>query len=98
MLPWLTVAIIAASALAIARLPASLWRAYRASFAARHGVNVQVSAAVLATLAFAMLIATIALPERRPVVEIMNALVVVVGVLAGAADLYIFARHRKTKR
>jgi len=94
MLPWLTVMIIAASAVAIARLPASLWRAYRASFVARHGVNFQVSAALLATLAFAMLVATLALPDRRPVVEITNALVVVFGIVAGAADLYLFARGR----
>ena len=94
MLPWLTVVIIAASAVAVARLPASLWRAYRASFAARHGVNFQVSAALLATLAFAMLVATLALPDRRPIVEIMNALVVMLGVVAGAADLYLFARRR----
>ena len=95
MLPWLTVALIAATALAIVRLPASLWRAYRASFAARHGVNFQVSIAVLATLAFAMLVATLALPERRPVVEVLNALVVTLGVIAGAADLYLFARRTK---
>ena len=94
MLPWLTVAIIAAAAIAIGQLPASLWRAYRASFAARHGVNFQVSIAVLATLAFAMLVATLSLPERRPPIEIMNALVVALGVLAGAADLYLFARRR----
>ena len=94
MLPWLTIALIAAAALAIARLPRSLWRAYRASFVARHGVNFQVSAALLATLAFAMLVATLALPERRLVVEITNALVVASGIVAGAADLYLFARRR----
>jgi|SRR5690242_2278799 hypothetical protein len=94
MLPWLTLAIIAAAALVVVRLPASLWRAYRASFVARHGVNFQVSAALLATLAFAMLVATLALPERRPIVEIMNALVVALGILAGAADVYLFARRR----
>jgi hypothetical protein len=97
MLAWLTLAIIAATALVIVRLPSSLWRAYRTSFGARHGVNFQVSIAVLATLAFAMLVATLALPERRPVVEIMNALVVALGIMAGTADLYLFAR-RRTKR
>jgi len=94
MLPWLTLAIIAATALVIVRLPASLWRAYRASFVARHGINFQVSIAALATLASAMLVATLALPERRPVVEIMNALVVALGIIAGTADLYLFARRR----
>lgn len=94
MLPWLTIAIIAAAALGIVRLPASLRRAYRASFAARHGVNFQVSIVVLATLALAMLVATLTLPERRPLVELTNALVVAFGVLAGAADLYLFARRR----
>jgi hypothetical protein len=97
MLPWLTVATIAASALAIARLPASLWRAYRGSFTARHGVNFQVSAALLATLAFAMLVATLSLPDPRPIVEITNALVVAFGVIAGAADLYFFARRRANR-
>jgi hypothetical protein len=94
MLPWLTVAIIAATAVAIRSLPASLWRAYRASFGARHGVHFQVSAALLATLAFAMLVATFALPERRPLIELMNALVVATGVLAGVADVVLFARGR----
>jgi hypothetical protein len=95
MLPWLTVALIAATAVAIARLPSSLWRAYRASFVARHGVNFQVAAALLATLTLAMLVATLTLPERRVVVEIANALVVTLGVIAGAADLYLFAQRAK---
>jgi len=94
MLPWLTITVIAATALVIMRLPASLWRSYRASFVARHGVNFQVSVALLATLAFAMLVATLALPERRPIVEITNAMVVALGVVAGATDLYLFARRR----
>jgi hypothetical protein len=94
MLPCLTIALIAAAAVAIARLPSSLWRAYRGSFAERHGVNFQVSAALLATLASAMLVATLALSERRPVVEITNALVVALGIVAGALDLYLFARRR----
>jgi hypothetical protein len=98
MLPWLTVAIIAATLIAIRNLPASLWRAYRASFAARHGVHLQVSLAVLGTLAFSMLVATLLLPERRPLVEQLDAVVVALGVLAGAADLYLFSRSRRVRR
>jgi hypothetical protein len=98
MLPWLTLAILAAAALSVARLPASLRHAYRASFVARHGIHFQVSLAVLAVLAFSMLLATLLLPDRRPVVEQIDAAVVALGVLAGAGDLYLFSRRRRAKR
>jgi hypothetical protein len=98
MLPWLTVAIIATGVLAIRALPASLWRSYRASFAARHGVHFQVSIAVLATLVCSMLVATLLLGEHRPLVEGINALIVALGALAGAGDIYVFARRRNAKR
>jgi hypothetical protein len=98
MLLWFTVTILAAAVVAIARLPASLRRAYRASFATRHGIHVQMSLAVLGTLIFSLILATLLLPERRPLVELLDAAVVTLGIAALAADLYLFARSRGAKR
>ena len=98
MLPTLTVAIVVFAVLAVRRLPAPLWRAYRASFALRHGLNFQIGVAVLATLALAMLMATLTLAEHRPLVELLNAALVASMVALGAFDLTRFARRRRLER
>jgi hypothetical protein len=95
MLSWIAIAIIASSILVVHRIPPSLRRAYRGAFVARHGLGVQVSLAVLGTLVMSMLVATLVLPERRPLVELMNVAVIIATVIAGAADLYFFSRRRR---
>src|SRR5574340_625738 len=95
MLPWITVAIITAAAVALRGLPRSFLRAYASSFVGRHGVSVQLGLAVLAAMTLSMLIATLVLPERKPLImELVNIAVVTSMLAAGAADVYFFARAR----
>src|SRR5574340_1213907 len=98
MLPWITVAIITAAAVALRGLPRSFLRAYSSSFVSRHGVGVQLGLAVLAAMTLSMLIATLVLPERRPLMELVDIAVVAAMLAAGAADGYLFARLGREKR
>lgn len=92
MLPWLTFLTLAAAAAVVFRTPKPQWRAYRASFVARHGLGVQVGLTVLATLTLALVCATLLEPGAHPLMEVIDAAVVVLGLACGAADFYLFAR------
>jgi hypothetical protein len=94
MLPWLTLGVLTAAAVALVGVPRSMLLAYRTSFVARHGVSVQLGLAVLATVTLAMLLATLVLHERKPLMELVDAAVVALTLVAGAADLYFFSRGR----
>ena len=97
MLPWLTLLVLTAAAAKVFCTPKQNWRAYRASFVARHGLGVQVGLTVLATLTLALVLATLLQPGLHPLMELVDAAVVVLGVVCGATDLYLFARkpHRQ---
>jgi hypothetical protein len=92
MLIWTTLALLLLSGVALWRLPRPLLHGYRRSFGARHGIGVQVGLTVLATATLSMLWATLLRPGFSPAVEQLNAAIVVLGVIAGSYDLYLFAK------
>lgn len=96
MLPWLTLTLLAAVGAAAYRAPKALLRAYRASFVARHGVGVQIGVTVLATVTLAMLVATLREPSTHPRMEIVDIGVVLLGIVAGSVDLYLFGRKTRS--
>lgn len=97
MLPWLTIAILATAAVAIRALPRSFVRAYCASFIRRHGVSVQLGLVVLATVVCSMVFATLVLPQKRPVMELMDVAVVALALLSASVDFYVFSRTRAAR-
>ena len=96
MLPWLTLIVLAAAAANAFRTPKSQWRAFRASFVARHGLGVQIGITVLATLTLAMVVVTLRAPGVHPGVEDIDALLVLLGIVCAAADLRLFARTQRS--
>ena len=96
MFAWLTLAVLALSIGALSRIPRPLLRSYCLSFAARHGVSVQLGLTLLAALTVAMLFVTVLNPGRSPVMEQVNAAVVALGVIAGGYDLYLFVRSSRS--
>lgn len=94
MVAWFTLVVLAASAMALLRIPRSLLGRYRRSFAERHGVGVQLGLTILATVTLSMLWATLLRPGISPVMEQVDAAVVVLFLLAGGYDLYLFSRTR----
>lgn len=95
MLPWLTLLALAAAVANAFRTPKSQWRAYRTSFAARHGIGVQVGITVLCTLTLAMVLVTLRAPGAHPRMEHIDALVVLLGIVCAAADVRLFARSQR---
>ncbi len=98
MVAWFTLVALLVSALALVRIPRSLLRGYRQSFAERHGVGVQLGLTVLATVTLSMLWATLLRPGISPVMEQVDAAVVALLLLAGGYDLYLFSRTRSSTR
>lgn len=84
-----------AGALAALRTPRPVLLSYWRSFAQRHGVGTQIGVTVLATITLSMVAATLLEPGARPLMQAVDAAVVVCGVLAGTADLYLFSRRQK---
>jgi hypothetical protein len=99
MFAWLTVAALAFAGALLCRLPARLVRGYTATFPLRHGVGVQLGTTILATVVLAMLVTTLFDPGRRPVMELVDGAVVLLGLAVAALDLYLFERlHRDRLR
>ncbi len=92
MFAWLTLAILAAAATAVTRVPRGLRRGYLAAFPGRHGLMVQLGLTILGTITVSILIATLLDPGARPLMEIVDGVVVGSGLVVGAIDLYLFAR------
>ena len=87
-----TIAALLAAAFGVLRAPRPLLRSYGLSFARRHGLLAQIGIAVLATITLSMVVATLLEPGTRPLMQLVDAAVVVSGVLAGALDFYLFAK------
>ena len=95
---WITLALLASAGAVLARMPRTLLHRYRSTFAARHGISVQVGLTALITITLSMLLATLLEPGTRPLMEIVDAAVVALALAAGGIDLYRFARAAKTVR
>jgi len=93
-----SLALVALAMFALLRLPRPLVRVYLGSFAARHGVGVQIGLTVLASLTVSMLLAALLNPGKSPLTELVAAAVVGCGLIAGSADFYLFLRGRRKLR
>lgn len=94
----LTLAALLGGALAALRMPRAVLISYWRSFARRHGMAAQVGVTVLATITLSMVLVTLLEPGARPLMQGVDAGVVVCGVLAAAADLYVFSRGKRGER
>ena len=92
MFAWITLVVLVLSGIALLRIPRSLLRRYRLSFAARHGVGVQLGLTVLATVTVSTMWATLLRPGVSPIMEQVDAAVVALLVIAFGYDLYVFSR------
>lgn len=80
------------------RVPIDILREYFATFARRHGISVQLGATVLSTMVLGIVVASLIEPGRRPVMEVVDATVMVLGLVAAGIDLYRFSRARRPVR
>jgi len=92
MVAWITFVVLVLSGVALSRIPRALLRRYRVSFAARHGVGVQLGLTVLATVTVSTMWATLLRPGISPIMEQVDAAVVILMLMALVYDLYVFSR------